>query len=54
MLKSESEKILRRCMEETQAQFTEEQIKCLSLAILEVASEMIAEALSLFKPKSGR
>jgi hypothetical protein len=54
MLKSETEKIIRRCIEENKAQFTEEQVKCLSQIILEITEEMIAEALSLYRPKSGR
>jgi hypothetical protein len=51
MLKSESERILRRCMEENKAEFSEEQIKCLTQAILEIVDQMIQEALSLYKSR---
>lgn len=52
MLKSDSEKILRRIMEESKAQFSEEQIKCISQAILEIAEELIAEARELFRTRN--
>lgn len=51
MIKSESERILRRCIEETKAQFSEEQIKCLSLAIMKICEELVEEALPLYKAK---
>jgi hypothetical protein len=54
MLKSESERILRRCIEETKATFSEEQIKCIALAIIEITDQMIQEALSVYKARSNR
>ncbi len=52
MLRSESERILRKYMEETKAQFTEEQIQCLALALLKISEQITEEALALYRPKS--
>ena len=46
MLKSETEHMLRRCMEETKAEFTEEQIQFLALAMNKICSRIVEEALS--------
>ncbi|MBZ0189023.1 MAG: hypothetical protein K8F91_22450 [Candidatus Obscuribacterales bacterium] len=50
MLKSDAERIIRRSIEETGAEFTEEQIAALSQMILKIAATMVEEALSTFKP----
>ncbi len=54
MLKSDAERILRRTMEETKMQLTEQQIQCLSQAMLKIAQQVVEEALSLYNPKTGR
>lgn len=46
MLRSEAETVFRRCMEDTKAQFTEEQIKCLVEAVLKISGRMVEEALA--------
>jgi hypothetical protein len=55
MLKSEAERVIRRAMEETKAEFTEEQIQALCQIITKIASTTVEEALSSWKPggKSG-
>lgn len=52
MLRSESEHILRRALEEAEAELTEEQIKALSDAMLKVAARVMEEAAANFR--SGR
>jgi hypothetical protein len=51
MLKSDAEKILRRYMLETNAQFSDEQIQCLAIALLKITEDIVEEALSLYRPK---
>lgn len=46
MLRSEAETVLRRCMEESKAQFTEEQVQCLVAAFLKIGGRMVEEALA--------
>jgi len=46
MLKSETEHMIRRCMEETKAQFTEEQIQFLAIAMNKICQRIVEEALS--------
>lgn len=46
MLRSEAETVMRRCMEDTKAEFTEEQIQCLVTAILKIGGRMVEEALA--------
>lgn len=53
MLKSEAEKIFRRNMEDTNAQFSEEQIQCLVAALMKISGRIVEEALSSYKPGSG-
>ena len=51
MLKSDAERILRRYAEESKAQFTEQQIECLALALLKISEQVVEEALALFRPR---
>lgn len=46
MLKSETEHMIRRCMEETKAEFTEEQIQFLALALNKICQRIVEEAMS--------
>jgi hypothetical protein len=46
MLKSEAERVVRRAMEETGAEFTEEQIEALCRMIPKIAATVVEEAFS--------
>ena len=50
MLRSEAETVFRRCMEDTKAEFTEEQIQCLIMAIVKIGGRMVEEGVA----SSGR
>jgi len=50
MMKSEAEGMLRRALEENEAQLTEQQIAALSQAILKICGRVIEEALSSWRP----
>ena len=51
MLKSEAENMIRRAMEENEAQqLTDEQIKALAEAMMKICGRMIEEALSTWRP----
>ncbi len=53
MLKSEAEKVVRRAIEETGAEFTEEQIKAICAIVTKIASTTVEEALSSWRPGKG-
>jgi hypothetical protein len=53
MLKSEAERVIRRALEESEAEFTEEQIEALCLIITKIASVTVEEALSAWRPGPG-
>ena len=53
MLKGEAERMVRRAIEESEAQFTEEQIEALSKMILNVANRVVEEALASWSPRGG-
>ncbi len=53
MLKSEAERVVRRAMEETGAQFTEEQIAAICFLVTKIASTTVEEALAQWRPGSG-
>lgn len=53
MLKSEAERVIRKAMDECEAEFTEEQIKALSQICLKIASTVVEEAFASWKPGSG-
>ncbi len=46
MIKSEAERIIRRQMEETGAEFTEEQITALCHIIIKIGNQIVEEALA--------
>ena len=50
MLKSEAEGMIRRALEENQAQLTDEQIQALAQVIMKICGRMIEEALSSWRP----
>ena len=53
MLKSEAEHVVRRALEDTGAKFTEEQIEALCQITVKIASTIVEEALSQWRPSSG-
>jgi hypothetical protein len=53
MYKSEAERVVRRAIEETGAEFTEEQIQAISVITTKVAAAVVEEALSQWRPSSG-
>ncbi len=54
MLKGEAERMVRRAMEETEAEFTEEQIEALSKLVLNIANRVVEEALASWSPRGGK
>ena len=50
MLKTEAENFVRSTMEETGAQFTDEQIEAMVITIMKICGRMIEEALSSWRP----
>lgn len=53
MLKSEAEKIFRRAMEETNAQFSDEQVQCIVQAMLKIGGRMVEEAMASNRSTGG-
>lgn len=53
MLKSEAERIVRKAIEETKAQFTEEQIHAICQITIKIASTVIEEALASWRTGSS-
>lgn len=53
MFKSEAERIIRKALEETGAKFSDEQIKALSKIVPKIASLIVEEAFSSFRPGSS-
>ena len=53
MLKSEAERVVRRAIEETGAEFTEEQIQALCRICTKIAATVVEEAFANFRPGSG-
>ncbi len=53
MLKSDAELIVRRAMEDTGAQFTEEQIKALSLLSMRIAGRLVEEMAASWRSRPG-
>ncbi len=53
MLKSEADRVVRRALEETNAQFTEEQIEALCQICVKISSTIVEEALSSWRPGGG-
>jgi hypothetical protein len=54
MLKSEAERVVRRAMEETGAQFTEEQVEAICIIATKVASTIVEEAFSNWRPGANK
>lgn len=53
MLKSEADRVIRRALEDNNANFTEEQIAALSQLVVKIASTVVEEALSNWRPGSS-
>ena len=53
MLKSEAEHVIRRAMEDTNAEFTEEQIQALCVIVTKIANGTVEEALATWRPSGG-
>ena len=53
MLKGDAERIVRRAMEETGAEFTEEQIQALSIVCMKIAGRLVEEMAASWKPRPG-
>ena len=53
MYKSESERVIRKIIEETGAVFTEEQIQALGKIITKIASQIVEEAFASYRPGSS-
>ncbi len=53
MLKSEAERVIRKAIEESEAEFTEEQIKALSLIMIRITNTTIEEAFANWKGSGG-
>lgn len=50
MLKSEAETMVRRAIENTGGQFTEEQIHALAQMVMKIAGRIVEEAFASYKP----
>lgn len=50
MFKSEAEDIIKRANEEFQAKFSEEQVKCLAMAMMKINGRMIEESFASYRP----
>lgn len=53
MLKSEAERVVRRAIEDTKANFTEEQIQAICQITIKIASTVVEEALASWRPGSS-
>jgi hypothetical protein len=53
MLKTEAERLIRRTLEETNAQFSEEQIQALCLIVTKISASTVEEALASWRPSGG-
>lgn len=53
MLKSEAERIVRKAMEDHNAQFTDEQVEALCQMFLKITQTTIEEAFANWRPGSG-
>ncbi len=49
MFKSEAEQVIKRLMEETKAEFTDEQVACLAKAIIKITGIMLEEATAAMR-----
>jgi hypothetical protein len=53
MLKSDSEHIIRRAMEDTGAEFDDKQVEALSIMVMKIAGRLVEEAVAAWKPGRG-
>ncbi|HEY9869712.1 MAG TPA: hypothetical protein V6D08_11145 [Candidatus Obscuribacterales bacterium] len=53
MLKSDAEHIVRRAMEETGAEFTDEQVKALAVLVMKIAGRLVEEATASWRARPG-
>ncbi len=53
MLKSDAEHIIRRAMEDTGAEFTDEQIKALAHLVMKISGRLVEEATASWHTKPG-
>jgi len=53
MIKSEAETMIKRAMEETGAEFTEQQVQALAQATLKIAGRLVEEAIASWRAKPG-
>jgi hypothetical protein len=53
MFKTEAEHIIKRALEQTKAEFTDEQIKALSIITIKIAARVVEEAFSSSSSKPG-
>lgn len=53
MLRSDAELIIRRAIEDTDAEFTEEQIQALSLIVMKIAGRLVEELAASWSGKPG-
>lgn len=53
MFVSEAEHMIRRALEETKAEFTDEQVQALAMAMTKICSRVIEEALASWRPSAS-
>ncbi len=53
MLRSDAEHIVRRAAEEAEAQFTDEQIQALAMAMMKIAGRLVEESMASWRGKPG-
>lgn len=53
MLKSQAEQMIRRAMEETGAEFTDQQVEALGVVIMRIAGRLVEEAVASWRPRPG-
>ena len=53
MLKGVAERIVRRAMEDTGAEFTDEQVQALGMMCMKIAGRLVEEMAASWKPRPG-
>ncbi len=53
MLKGDAERIIRRAMEETGAEFTEQQVEALCMICMRISGRIVEEMAASWKPRPG-
>lgn len=54
MLKSEAEKLFRRQMEETKAEFSDQQVECIVQSMMKICGRMVEEAMASNRSSGGK